>query len=435
MPFELDEGPRAGGLRPPAAPGACRKQRSAPVRPVEDDDEPAVVDDGGPCETGGDEDGPAVREAEEVAGEVMADLVIPRLPFGPRRPQSAFPSVHAEGGAPARRGGRKPRPGVPVPNEVDPVAPDGTFFGFVGESEPLRAALAEIERAARTDVTVLLIGESGTGKELAARAIHLLSRRRSAPFVAIHTGAIPRELVASELFGHERGAFTGATRQQRGKFEIANFGSLFLDEVATMDQLAQVSLLRVMENREFARVGSETTIRVDVRLIAATNADLSQVVERGEFREDLYYRLHVFPVRLPPLRARPGDVDLLVDYFLRQFTAETALAVTGVSEEALELLRAYPWPGNVRELRNAIQRAVIRAEEGVIEPRHLPERIRGRTAVRALELEVGLTLADVERRYIRETLARCCGNKKETAKMLGISRKSLYNKLQRYKIA
>ena len=379
----------------------------------------------------------AVEEAERVAAEVFAKLATTYPPAGPnavRRTSSAFPSAHAPGGAPARRGGRKPRPTIAPPPE--PAGGEGpvSFHGLVGGSEIMREVLREIERAARTEVTVLLIGESGTGKELAARAIHLESRRRPGPFVPLHTGAIPRELVASELFGHERGAFTGASRSQRGKFEIANLGTLFLDEISTMDQHAQVSLLRVMEDREFARVGAETMMRVDVRVVAATNADLWELVDKGDFREDLYYRLNVFPIRLPPLRARRSDIDILAEHFRRLFAAESGIEVDAFAPEALELMRAYSWPGNVRELKNAVQRAMIRCERGQIAPEHLPDRVRGRAAAPLIEFELGLKLGEVEKRYISETLARCQGNKKETAKVLGISRKSLYNKLTRYKI-
>jgi DNA-binding NtrC family response regulator len=409
-PFELED-------RPPPRVAAPRNGTHA--REAEDDR---------------DADAALVDAEDAVVPDVLAEVAPPPLAASAvRRTVSAFPSVHAEGGAPARRGGRKPRPAVPVPNAAEPGA-EGTWHGFVGESDSLKEALREIERAARSDVTVLLVGESGTGKELAARAIHLMSRRKAGPFVPVHTGAIPRELVASELFGHERGAFTGATRQQRGKFEVANLGTLFLDEIATMDLHSQVSLLRVMENCEFARVGSETTMRVDVRVVAATNSDLGKLVDDGEFREDLFYRLHVFPIRLPPLRARPGDVDLLVAHFARAYAAEAGLERVEVAPAALELLRAYGWPGNVRELKNALQRAVLRADGGAIEPCHLPEDIGGRAPAQALEIEIGMKLAEVESRYIRETLAACGGNKKETAKSLGISRKSLYNKLTRYKI-
>jgi len=248
--------------------------------------------------------------------------------------------------------------------------------GIVGGSEPMRRALELVRKVAATDATVLVLGESGTGKELVARALHAGSRRAAGPFVTISCAAIPEPLLESELFGHERGAFTGAVKRKLGRFELADGGTLFLDEVGELPHAMQVKLLRVLQERRFERVGGEETVEADVRLVSATNRDLGAMVKAGTFREDLYYRLAVVPVTLPPLRDRPGDVRALAEHFLVKLAPRAGRRVRGLSAEALALLEAHRWPGNVRELENAIAQALVFAEGDLVEPADLPEGLR-----------------------------------------------------------
>lgn len=306
------------------------------------------------------------------------------------------------------------------------------FDKLGGESSAMRKVYELIEQIAGIDLSILITGESGTGKDLVAQSIHKRSPRANGPFVAVNTGAIAKELIASELFGHERGAFTGAADRQRGKFELAGGGTLFLDEVSTMDVNTQVSLLRVLESRQFQRVGGEKYIRCDTRVIAASNEDLRRAVKEGHFREDLFHRLNVFRIELPPLRERDDDVVLLADYFLERYGTEFNRPVDGFEGEAMELLRAYSWPGNVRELENAVMRAAITAQSEKIRPEDLPDIIRKEAGPTKVVLRVGSSLDDAERALIAETVKRVGGNKSEAAKILGISRKALYNKLKEY---
>jgi transcriptional regulator with PAS, ATPase and Fis domain len=285
-----------------------------------------------------------------------------------------------------------------------------------------------------TDAAVIITGESGTGKELAARTIHDLSARSKGPFIAINASAIPENLIESEIFGHEKGSFTGATGTRMGCFELASRGTLFLDEIAEMPMPLQPKLLRVIEDRRVRRLGGSQEIFVDVRVIAATNQSPHGAVENGSLREDLFYRLNVFAVALPPLRERKGDVALLTQHFIREFNAKHGTRIEGIREEALELLKAYSWPGNVRELRNVVERAVILAKGDWIERSHLPAYVinpRESTAGRIV-LPVGVTFADAEKELILRTLKSVGNNKAEAARQLGLDVKTIRNKLRSY---
>jgi transcriptional regulator with PAS, ATPase and Fis domain len=295
-----------------------------------------------------------------------------------------------------------------------------------------------VSKIAPTESAVLLTGESGTGKELLARSIHYQSRRAHKPFLAINCGALPENLLESELFGHVRGSFTGATTDKKGLFEQADGGTLFLDEVGELSPPSQVKLLRALQEGEVRRVGSNTAIRVDVRIISATNRDLRRAMEEGGFREDLYYRLNVFQIEIPPLRERREDIPLLAGYFLDRYAAKMHKSLDGFSEEAQLRLMRYEYPGNVRELENAIQRAVALAEDDVVRPEDLPPQMREAARPRieapkeAVRVPDGLTLEEVETIYIQRTLEQVAGNVSEAARRLGISRSTLWRKLKKY---
>jgi len=308
----------------------------------------------------------------------------------------------------------------------------GRFSGMVGASKAMQQVFDLIDRVAPTDATVLIRGESGTGKELAAETIHRLSSRFDADFVPINCGAVSPQLIESELFGHEKGSFTGADRRHRGVFERAHRGTLLLDEITEMSGDLQVKLLRVLESGAFRRVGGDRQIEVDVRIIAATNRDPQQAVENGKLRKDLYYRLNVFPLTLPPLRERHEDIKLLAVHFLDQ-VSRTAELVKTFDEEALDALVGYHWPGNVRELRNVVERAFILARD-VVDVNCLPPEFGDSVAVRSagLQAPVGTPLDEVVRNHTLATLQHFDGNKKRTAEALGISLKTLYNRLKRY---
>jgi transcriptional regulator with PAS, ATPase and Fis domain len=285
---------------------------------------------------------------------------------------------------------------------------------------------------ARTDATVLLQGESGTGKELVSRLIHACSPRKDAPFIRINCAALSDSILESELFGHEKGAFTGAHASKPGRFELADGGALLLDEVTETSDKLQAELLRVIEQKEFERVGGTKTIRVDVRFIATTNRDLAKEVEEGQFREDLYYRLNVVPLVLPPLREREGDVELLSRYFCRRFAERLGKPEPAIDEEALELFRRYPWPGNVRELENLMQRLVIMDGDGVIGRDDVPDYVGTPGCSIPGDLPWGPTLEDVERQVILETLRQTKGNRTRAAEKLDISTRTIRNKLKKY---
>lgn len=307
------------------------------------------------------------------------------------------------------------------------------FERMVGRSPSMHQVYRQIRQAAATDIPVLLSGETGTGKELAAQAIHELSSRSHAPFVTVHIGALPSDLVASELFGHERGAFTNATGRRKGCFETADGGTVFLDELATIDEKMQVSLLRLLENCEFSRIGSQKSLSVDVRVIAASNADLTDEIRRGNFREDLYYRLDVLHITMPALRERHGDINLLVDHFIKSACDDFQKIIRGISPDFISCLEAYPWPGNVRELKNVIQRAVISCAGDILDTSQLPQRIRSfQDDDHTMTFRVGASIKTVEKELIAHTLEHARHNRTRTSEILGISRRCLYNKIQRY---
>jgi transcriptional regulator with PAS, ATPase and Fis domain len=305
----------------------------------------------------------------------------------------------------------------------------------LGQSEKMLEVAAMIEKVAPTQATVLLIGESGTGKEVAANAIHALSKQCGKPFVAVNCGAIPPTLIEAELFGYERGAFTGAVRSRKGFIERAEGGTLFLDEITEMSPDMQVKLLRVLETGCLFRVGGESEIRADVRIIAATNRDPERAVADGQLRADLLYRLAVFPLELPPLRERGADIERLAYQFLEQFNAEEPGVTKRLSNDSLEFLRNHSWPGNVRELKNTIHRAFILSDEIIT----LADCVRQSDPASAGEsldtivIEVGSSLAHAERSLIGATLELCDGNKRQAAQILGVSLKTLYNRLNEYK--
>jgi len=316
------------------------------------------------------------------------------------------------------------------------------FENIVGVSDKMKSTFALMRKFAATDGTVLVCGESGTGKELIVRAIHQASKRKSGPFVAVNCGAIPSNLIESEFFGHEAGSFTDAKKLRVGKFESANGGTLFLDEIGELTLEAQVKLLRVIEEGTFSRVGSNTPIAVDVRVMAATNRDLAAVVEEGKFREDLYWRLNVLSLSVCPLRERREDIPLLVEHFLERYATPSGIESPSVSEKATELLMAYEWPGNVRELQNCIYSAMTIADSSTIEPADLPRRIysdakppdvTSRIAGRASLAETAaLATAKAEQEAIHKALSETGGNRERAADLLGIGRKTLYRKLKQY---
>jgi DNA-binding NtrC family response regulator len=311
----------------------------------------------------------------------------------------------------------------------------GSFGRIIGNCPGIRGVYRIIEQAAPTAASVLISGESGTGKELIAQTIHELSPRASFPFVGVNCAAIPETLLESEIFGHEKGAFTGAHDRRIGVFELAHRGTLFLDEIGEMMPATQVKLLRVLQERMFRRLGGRQEQTVDVRVIAATNVDPMEAVKNGKLREDLFYRLNVFAIELPPLRARREDIPLLVQTFLNEFNQRNAKAVKAVDQEAMYLMERYPWPGNIRELRNVIERATILAEGDFIEARHLPPTLisRGEESLPSLPLSPGTTVDEAERRLINLTLEHTRNNKTKAAEILGISLKTLHNKLNRMK--
>jgi two-component system response regulator HydG len=310
------------------------------------------------------------------------------------------------------------------------------FSGIVGKDPKMQAVYKLIDDISATDATVLIQGESGTGKEVVARAIQQRSLRKDKPFVVIDCSAYPATLLESELFGHEKGAFTGATRQKAGRFEQADGGTVFLDEIGEISPSAQIKFLRVLQSQRFERLGGEKILAVNVRILAATNKDLIQEVKSGRFREDLFYRLNVIPIHLPPLRERRNDIPTLVRHFLGRFAVEQKKSVQELSPEAMRILLDYPWPGNVRELENSIEHAVVLAKAGRIEAADLPSlivRAAGNLSAEGIP-QIG-RIAKREQELLRETLEECSWNKKEAARRLGISRSTLYDKLKKYQLA
>jgi DNA-binding NtrC family response regulator len=304
---------------------------------------------------------------------------------------------------------------------------------LIGTSEPMLAVTRLIDEVASSDVTVLIHGESGTGKELVARAIHSKSPRHSKPFISVNCAALPEQLLESELFGHVKGAFTGAYTTRPGRFQMAEGGTLFLDEVADMPAKGQGDLLRVLEEGAFRMVGSSDSTQTNVRIITASNKDLSEYVQEGKFREDLFYRLHVVPIELPPLRERAEDIPLLLVHFLQQFAAKHHRSHPSLSSEAAQICQRYRWPGNVRELRNIAERLIITVHHKVIEAEDLPEPIgQSVNAQNEFRIRAGMSLEEVEKELIRQTLVHVSSNREEAAASLGISRRTLQYKLKRY---
>ena len=316
------------------------------------------------------------------------------------------------------------------------VETDGGMGDFVGATKVMHEVFALIQSVAARDVSVMITGESGTGKELVARSIHDLSRRAGNPFIAINAAAIPESLIESELFGHERGAFTGAVATRQGCFEQANGGTLLIDEISEMPVSLQPKLLRVLADGRVRRLGGHHEFEFDVRVIAATNRDPLQAIEEGKLREDLYYRLNVVPISLPPLRDRTEDIPLLVQHFINEFNRKHQIEIEGATDEAITLLKAYPWAGNVRELRNVIERSVVLAKGEWIDENSLPPYVRN-PALRPEKLVFpvgGTTVADAERELILKTLEHSGNNKAEAARKLGVDVKTIYNKLRTYGI-
>ncbi len=316
------------------------------------------------------------------------------------------------------------------------------FGNLIGKSQGIQKVFSLIEKVAETDSTILILGESGTGKELVARTLHYNSPRRNKPLVPINCGAIPENLLESELFGHEKGAFTGAGSTRIGRFELADGGTVFLDEIGEMSPALQVKLLRVLQQREFERLGGTKTIKVDVRIITATNIDLEKAVQIGKFREDLYYRLNVIPIGIPPLRERVEDMPLLIEHFLNHFNRSKKKSIKGFTPEAMNLLLIYRWPGNIRELENLIERLVILKGEGIITLEDIPNKLmapRGRDGVAYLVIpENGINLKDAveefENNLIVQALQKAQGVKNRAAQLLSLNRTTLVEKLKKKKI-
>ena len=319
------------------------------------------------------------------------------------------------------------RGNVALQRDVDRLQPSEHF---IGASPQIRDLLKMVSRVAGTDSTVLIRGESGVGKELVARAVHRHSRRARQPFVVVDCASLHENLLQSELFGHEKGAYTGAVRLKHGLFEVADRGTIFLDEIGEVTPPLQVKLLRVLESGTFRRVGGTADIKVDVRVITATNRSLENMMKDGQFREDLYYRLNVFSLNIPPLRERREDIPPLVEHFIRN-SALVPKRTVRVTKEAMDVLQRYRWPGNVRELENVIERALILCDEGVLDPEHLPMGVRLTPQFSQDEESDHLpTLEEVERRYIRRVLEECKGHRHKAASILGISERNLYRKLK-----
>ena len=305
---------------------------------------------------------------------------------------------------------------------------------IVGQSPAIQKVFAKIRRAAPSNSTVLLTGESGTGKELVARAIHNLSPRREREFVPVDCSALVETLLESELFGHVKGSFTGAHQTKHGLFELANHGTFFFDEITNLSLNIQAKLLRVIQEREFMKVGSQKRIKLDIRIIASSNRELQEAIKEGAFREDLFYRLSVIPIHLPPLRERAGDIPLLVEHFLEKYRQRGNREITGVSNQAMKMLSAYSWPGNVRELEHTIERIVILEDGEIMQPEHLPSFISQRQSEFQVFSDGEHTLEEVEKRYIQLILWHTKGKRQEAARILGINRKTLGHKIEKYNI-
>jgi DNA-binding NtrC family response regulator len=316
------------------------------------------------------------------------------------------------------------------------------FDNIISDNEKMQAIFTQVEKVADTDSTVLIYGESGTGKELVARALHYNSYRQDKPLVPINCGAIPEDLLESELFGHEKGAFTGATAQRLGRFELANGGTIFLDEIGEMRPSLQVKILRVLQEREFERIGGTRTIKVDVRILAATNKNLEDLVARQQFRDDLFWRLNVIPITLPPLRERLSDIPLLVAHFITRFNAEKKQHLTGITPVALQMLQSYHWPGNVRELENIVERIAILKGSGMIMPEDLPEKIARPSLSRSVPgvnipddgIDFDAMVETFEKQLLMQALVKAGGVKSKAANLLHMNRTTLVEKVKKLRL-
>ena len=318
--------------------------------------------------------------------------------------------------------------------EVEMIQNRQKFARIIGRSTQMKRVLEVVEQVAPTKASVLITGESGVGKELVADALHNLSDRRERPFIKVHCAALSESLLESELFGHEKGAFTGAIGMKRGRFELAHTGTIFLDEIGEINTSIQIKILRVLQERSFERVGGEETREVDVRIVSATNKDLKQEIEAGNFREDLFYRLNVVNIHVPPLRERKEDIPLLSAAFLKEFVEENRKTIEGIDSKARNALYNYSWPGNIRELRNCIESAVVMSKGRFITMEDLPPSVSSGSEEGIIRIELGSTLADAEKEIIRSTLHYEKGNKSKTADTLGIGRKTLHRKINDYKL-
>ena len=328
--------------------------------------------------------------------------------------------------------------GGPKSQDATPSAPSNGLMPdspknlIVGTSPPMKRIFEKIQRVAPTESTVLISGESGTGKELVARAIHANSSRKDREFVPVDCSALVETLLESELFGHVKGSFTGAHQTKHGLFELANHGTFFFDEISNLSLKIQAKLLRVIQEREFMKVGDQQRIKLDVRIISASNTPLSEAIGQGTFREDLYYRLSVVPIKLPPLRERKEDIPLLIDHFLKKLSRKMKQAPPNISRDAVDILKEYPWPGNARELEHVIERILILEDTDIIEERNLPSYITQQQREFQMFPNDPVTLAELEKKYISFVLKRAKGKKIETARILGINRKTLAAKIQKY---
>ena len=312
---------------------------------------------------------------------------------------------------------------------VEQMQSDKAFEHIIGKSAVMEHVFEMIKKVAPSRASVLITGESGVGKELIASAIHNLSPRKQNNYIKVHCAALAESLLESELFGHEKGAYTGAVSQKRGRFELADGGTIFLDEIGEINQNLQVKILRVLQEKQFERVGGEKSITVDTRLITATNRDLEKEVSAGTFRSDLYYRLNVVHIHVPPLRERKEDLPLLIAAFIKEFTEENAKPISSIEPKARAALYAYDWPGNIRQLRNCLESAVVMSSDDIIRLSDLPEPVREAEQAASIKIQIGTSLAEAEQHIIMETLAAYNGNKSKTADVLGIGRKTLHRKL------
>lgn len=320
-------------------------------------------------------------------------------------------------------------------DEVNKIEKKRQFAKIIGKSSQMNRVFEVINQVAPTRASVLITGESGVGKELIAEAIHNMSKRSEGPLIKVHCAALSESLLESELFGHEKGAFTGAVAQKKGRFELADDGTIFLDEIGEINQSVQIKILRVLQDRKFERVGGEKTIESDVRIISATNKDLLKEIDAGNFRDDLFYRLNVVNIHVPPLRERREDIPLLSSVFISEFVEENNKQVIGIDQKARMALYNYSWPGNVRELRNCIESAVVMSKGSILTVEDLPLTVIDNDESNSLKLHIGATLAEAEKKMIEVTLTHYQGNKSKTAEVLGIGRKTLHRKLNEYNLA